>query len=78
MTQTTLRNGGVVDAVVPCGLGGNSLATWARDFNFELDGQQFFAIEGSCRREISKSPKELFRQELDNVLVGPGPRSIPQ
>ena len=32
MTQTTLRNGGVVDAVVPCGLGGNPLATWARDF----------------------------------------------
>ena len=30
-----LTNGGVVDAVVPCGLGGNSLATWVRDFNFE-------------------------------------------
>ena len=53
-----LTNGGVVDAVVPCGLGGSSLATWVRDFNFEgscrsrraleeLDGQEFVAIEGS-------------------------------
>ena len=55
-----LTDGGVGDAVVPCGLGGSSLATWVRDFNFEgscrirpelkeLDDQQFFAIEGSCR-----------------------------
>ena len=39
-----LTNGGVVDAVVPCGLGGNSLATWVRDFNFE----------GSCRIPVKE------------------------
>ena len=31
-----LTNGGVVDAVVPCGTGGNSLTTWVRDFQFDL------------------------------------------
>ena len=37
-----LTNGGVDNAVVPCGLGGNSLVTWARG----LVLQQFFVIEG--------------------------------
>ena len=68
-----LTNGGVVDAVVPCGLGGSSLATWVRDFSFEgtcrirpelkeLDDQQFFAIEGSCRSRPAL--EELDGQEF--------------
>ena len=60
-----LTNGGVDNAVVPCGTGAlvtqttlrtlrQLSATWARDFhfeqpNFEFDEQQFYVIEGSCR-----------------------------
>ena len=50
-----LTNGGVVDAVVPCGTRGNSLTTWARDFHIEIIGSRVRDDSGRsprCRRTV--------------------------